>query len=101
MPWEVVTLPFDRKARDAIGRDRGDDEFPAPSEACAYALHIVIEQAPPFDAQLRLERARPIVEPRVDDFAVATRRAGARMRSGLENEDFVEDLVGDFVGDFV
>src|SRR5205807_1366059 len=69
-----------------LGIGRGDDElFAAPMRNGAPGAELV-EPLTPSDAQLRLERARRIVDAGVDHLAVARTRPGAEARGGFEDQ---------------
>ena len=53
----------------------------------ALALAAGVEPVAPLDAGLRLERTRPVVQPRVDHFAVVARGLEAGPGEPLEHED--------------
>ena len=66
----------------------GDDELAAIVVVHAACLAIGIQRAIAGHAEARLETARRVVEPGVDDAAVARRGDGAGVGFGLEQQHF-------------
>ena len=68
-----------------LGLVPGDDHLPAALEGHPALLAVRVQRAGTGDAHARLERTRRVVDPGVDDAAVATGLPGGDLRGALEH----------------
>ena len=91
-PVQVLHAVGDGRAARSRAASRPAPASPATIELAAapmrdaVRLAVRVEQAPPGDAEARLERAGRVVDAGVDDLAVARADAGADAAVGLEHD---------------